>query len=268
MSARLLAMLSTSMLAAAALAAPAHAVTGGSPDGAQHPNVGTVVADYSAQSPGPDMACSGTLIDDAVFLTVAHCVAFIESQGLQPQVSFASIYDEGAASPAGLIGGTVVIHPLFGSGSSDPHDIAVILLGQTPGIAPAELPTAGLLDTRHANGTLHDQAFTLVGYGATRIDKTGGPHGLVFPDGVRRFVAQRFQSLQPNWLLLSSNASLGSGGSCFVDSGAPHFLGGTSSNTVASITGNLDPNCRAWDKTYRLDTETARDFLGQFVSLP
>jgi hypothetical protein len=267
MSTRLLA--SLLLLAAASAAAPAHAVTGGSPDGAQHPNVGTVVADYNPQSPGPDIVCSGTLISADVFLTVAHCPAFLASIGLQPQVSFDSTYDEDAASPAGLIGGTAVIHPLFGTGgASDPHDISVILLDQAPGIAPAELPTAGLLDTQQATGELRTQTFTIVGYGATRTDKTGGPHAIVFPDGVRRFAAVRFLSLQPNWLLLSSNPSLDSGGSCYSDSGAPHFIGGTSSNTLASIMGNLDPTCRARDKTYRLDTESARDFIGQFVNLP
>jgi Trypsin len=267
MSGRLFAILI--LLAAAAVATPAHAVTGGSPDGAQHPYVGTVVADYNPQSPGPDIACSGTLIAPQVFLTVAHCPAFITSIGLQPRVSFDSTYDEDAASPSGLIAGTAVIHPLFGSGgASDPHDISVILLDHAPGIAPAALPTADLLDTRQATGELRTQPFTIVGYGSTRTDKTGGPHAIVFADGIRRFATQRFQSLQPNWLFLSSNVALDSGGACYMDSGAPHFLGGTSSNTVVSITGNLDPTCRERDKTYRLDTESARDFIGRFVNLP
>ena len=267
MSARLLTI--AVLLAAAAAAAPAQAVTGGSPDGAQHPNVGIVVADYDPQNPGPDIVCSGTLIAADVFLTVAHCPAFLASIGLHPQVSFDPTYDDSSPSPSGLIDGTAVIHPDYdGGGTSDPHDISVILLDQAPGIPPAELPTAGLLDDLKAAGVLGTQTFTIVGYGATRTDKTGGPSAIVFADGVRRYAAQRFGSLQPNWLLLSSNPSVDSGGACYADSGAPHFLGGTSSNTVASFTGNLDPTCRERDKTYRLDTESARDFIGQFVSLP
>ena len=35
-----------------------------------------------------------------------------------------------------------------------------------------------------------------------------------------------------------------------------------------SITITGDAMCRATDKTYRLDTEAARDFLADFVTLP
>jgi len=90
----------------------------------------------------------------------------------------------------------------------------------------------------------------------------------VFRDGVRRYSQQSFSALQPNWLKLSSNAALDNGGSCFNDSGAPHFYGGVTSNLTASMSIIVDPNCRSLDKTYRLDTASARDFLGQFVVLP
>ena len=67
-------------------------------------------------------------------------------------------------------------------------------------------------------------------------------------------------------LLLSNNAS--TGGTCFGDSGGPHFLGGTASNLQVSLTVTGDSACRATDKTYRLDTPSAREFLGPFVTLP
>jgi hypothetical protein len=35
-----------------------------------------------------------------------------------------------------------------------------------------------------------------------------------------------------------------------------------------SITVTGDAQCRATDKTYRLDTASAREFLGQLVDLP
>ena len=45
-------------------AAPASAITFGEPDGGLHPNVGVVVIDRNAASPGPDITCSGTLISE------------------------------------------------------------------------------------------------------------------------------------------------------------------------------------------------------------
>ncbi len=58
-------------------------------------------------------------------------------------VTFEPEYDEDAAAPAGIFPGTYVTHP-FGfsgpGGASDPHDLAVVLLDSSPGIAPAQLP--------------------------------------------------------------------------------------------------------------------------------
>ena len=179
--------------------APAHAITQGQPDGGLHPNVGAVVADYDGESPGPDIVCSGTLIAPTVFLTVAHCIAFIQSQDLDVWVSFDPTYNEEEAAPTGLFGGTAVRNPLFGQsgGVSDTHDVAVILLEESPGITPATLPTAGFLDDQAADHSLQNQAFTTVGYGWTRIDKTGGPKSSVFRDGVRRYANQTFNSSSP-----------------------------------------------------------------------
>jgi hypothetical protein len=54
------------------------------------------------------------------------------------------------------------------------------------------------------------------------------------------------------------------------DSGGPHFLGGKDQphKTIVAITITGDRYCRSTDKTYRLDTPNARDFLDEFVTLP
>jgi secreted trypsin-like serine protease len=249
---------------------PAGAITFGQPDGNLHPNVGAVLADYDPDSPGPDILCSGTLIAPTVFLTASHCTAFLEAEGIsQVWVTFAPAYDEDSTSVAGLLAGSYVTNPQFGSGgASDTHDIAVVLLAQAPaGITPAQLPTATLLDQLKAAHQLDEQTFTAVGYGTVREDKTGGPHSLFF-DGVRRYALQHALNLEKAWLLLSMNPSTGNGGTCYGDSGGPHFLGGVTSNLVVSITITGDAWCRASDKTYRLDTASARDFLDDFVTLP
>jgi secreted trypsin-like serine protease len=261
------------LLAVAALllpAATANAITFGQPDGNLHPNVGALLADYDPDSPGPDVLCSGTLIAPTVFLTAAHCTAFLEAEGIsQVWVTFAPTYDEDATTTAGLLAGSYVTHPEFGSGgAADTHDIAVVLLQQAPvGITPAQLPTAGLLDELQASHQLRSQTFTAVGYGTVREDKTGGPHAFFF-DAIRRYALQSALNLEKAWLLLSMNPSTGSGGTCYGDSGGPHFLGGVESNLIVSITITGDAMCRATDKTYRLDTAAARDFLDDFVTLP
>jgi secreted trypsin-like serine protease len=249
----------------------AHAITFGQPDGNLHPNVGALLADYDPDSPGPDILCSGTLIDERVFLTAAHCTAFLEAEGItQVWVTFAPSYDEDSTSVAGLLAAdSWVTNPQFGAGgASDTHDIAVVLLAQdAAGITPAQLPTAGLLDQLKAAHELDDRTFTAVGYGTVREDKTGGPHSLFF-DGVRRYALQHALNVEKAWLLLSMNPSTGNGGTCYGDSGGPHFLGGVESNLVVSITITGDAWCRASDKTYRLDTASAREFLDDFVTLP
>lgn len=257
---------------AVTLAAPApaaNAITFGQPDGGLHPNVGAVVTDWRADSPGPDVICSGTLIADDVFLTVAHCIDALERFGHPYWVTFDSTYDENGTSPTGLMTGTAIRNPLWGSGGqSDAHDIGVVLLDSSPGITPAQLPTAGLLDQLQASHQLGNQTFTNVGYGAVRTDKTGGQHSVMARDGVRRYAMQELQALRPSWLELSQNPATGDGGSCFSDSGSPHFLGGVDSNLLVSTTVSIDTWCRATNTTYRLDIESARDFLAQFVTLP
>jgi len=250
-------------------AVPAGAITFGQPDGSLHPQVGALLADYDPDSPGPDVLCSGTLVAPSVFLTAGHCTAFLESEGIsQVWVTFASSYDEDSTSLDALVAGTYVTNPDYGysgpGGHADPHDLAVVLLhAPALGITPAQLPPAGLLDEL----ALRSQTFTAVGYGTVREVKTTGPHAFFF-DAVRRYVLQSFLSLQKSWLTLNMNPSTGSGGTCYGDSGGPHFLGGVASNLEVSITVTGDAMCRATDTTYRLDTPSAREFLAHYVTLP
>jgi hypothetical protein len=264
--------LAAGLIAVVATAVPAHAITFGQPDGDLHPNVGTLLTDYDPDSPGPESFCTGTLIAPQVVLTAAHCGGALAPGTTDVLVSFDSDFDDDDATPDAY-SGTFVPHPDFGfsgpGGKSDPHDIAVILLDQAPaGITPAQLPTAGLLDQLKSGHTLDDRLFTAVGYGVVRNTKTGGPHGFSDPEGVRRYALQTSLALTKHWLTLSMQPSTGDGGTCYGDSGGPHFLGGTDSNLIVSITVTGDTVCRATDATYRLDTTSARAFLGEYVTLP
>jgi hypothetical protein len=254
-----------SLFAVAALfSASAGAITGGTSDGSTHPEVGAMLADFGS---GKDTLCTGTLISPTVFLSAAHCADYLRATGIAPHdvyVTFDPSWDP--ASPGTARRGTYYIDPAYrpSGHTSDPHDIAVIVL-DTPvtGVTPARLPTAGLLDRL----LLKRARFTAVGYGATRDIHTTGPHALYY-DGIRRYVDQGFLSLQPAWLLLSMNFSTGSGGSCYGDSGGPHFYGDATSNKLVATTVTGDTNCVATDKDYRIDTPSALAFLAPFGLAP
>jgi secreted trypsin-like serine protease len=246
-------------------ASPANAIVNGQLDGNLHPQTGALIAEF--RQPGQKaVLCSGSLIAPKVYLTAAHCTDFLASLGI---TDVWVTFDSQFTSSSKLIHGHYVTDPAYNAyagpgGSSDPHDIAVVLLDtEATGITPVRLPTAGLL----SRTSLAGQTFTAVGYGTVREVKTGGPNAFFF-DSTRRFALQTFMSLLPAWLNLSENPSTGDGGTCFGDSGGPHFLGGTSSNLQVSITITGDSVCRATDKTYRLDTPSARGFLSNFVTLP
>jgi trypsin len=240
---------------AVAIAVPAGAITFGQLDGNGHPNVGALIVDIDGEL---FLICSGTLVSPSVFVTAGHCTTGFD----EAWVSFDPQPDP--TNAAGLHHGMAFTHPQFGAGGNDdPNDVGVVVLdAQATGITPASLPTANQLGLM-SKSSLRAATFVTVGYGLARQDKSGGPHSL-FDDGQRRVATQSYNSLLKAWLTLSMNPSTGSGGTCFGDSGGPHFLG----VTVVAVTNTGDRFCRAQDKTYRLDTPQARSFLSGFVSLP
>jgi Trypsin len=207
-----------------------------------------------------ELLCTGTLISPTVFLTASHCTI-----GLDPDeffVSFDPVASDEDGAPVGtLLEGTAITHPDYAGHMKDP-DIAVVILDEPYTAAePARLPTLNFLNTID----LRSQRFTAVGYGTVREDKRKGPNSFIF-DGTRRFVTQSFHSINKAWLTLNMNPSTGSGGTCYGDSGGPHFLGNT--DLIVSLTVTGDAVCRATDKTFRVDTARARAFLSQFVTVP
>jgi hypothetical protein len=243
---------------------PTRAITYGEPDGNDHPFVGSIV--LNIPDVGLFQLCSGTLIAENVFLTASHC---------DPGTTEVLVTFDPTISESGTFyTGQLFTNPNYNAGrgpggNSDTGDIAVIVLDQAPGITPAQLLEAGLLDELQTSHVLKDTRFTAVGYGTVRDTNRTGFQGIL--DNLdRNQVEQGFLSLTPAWLTLSMNRSTGNGGTCYGDSGGPHFihLDGTETDIVASITVTGDAPCKATDKTYRLDTEAARSFLADFVELP
>jgi hypothetical protein len=232
-------------------AAPASAITDGAVDGGAHPNVGGLVSP-TQYSDGTWIYCSGTLISPTVFLTAAHC-----AEGDRVRVTFDPDYVDGDP----VYPGTFHADPAYPGPTSDPHDIAVVVLDNpVKRITPALLPQADSL-----SGLSFTQQFTSVGYGAYEVTNEPGGHQYLYDD-VRMVATGTLNSTNKTWLRISMNPSTGNGGTCYGDSGGPNFLGTTQVVAATTITG--DAVCRSTNVDYRLDTPSARAFLQQYVALP
>jgi hypothetical protein len=250
----------------------AAAITNGQPDGNGHPYVGVMVV--SRGGGPPSRLCSGELIAPTQFLSAAHCLAGIVASGgsvVVEGVTFDPVYDPSA--PATIVpAASITVDPMFGKDHADLHDMGVITLAQPVNIAPVSLPPAGLLDALAAQGGLHDQVFTNVGYGATDFALGGSKQPVDFAVATRRVSTSPFQALEPAVLRLQGNdAATGQGGVCTGDSGSPRLLNVAGHDVAAAIVSagggtfctGANPNFN-----YRLDTPSARAFLSQFVTLP
>jgi len=246
--------------------APAGAIIGGQDDGGGHPYVGGIDARPTG---APIFTSSGVLISPTVFLTAGHATRRFERAGLtQARVTF----DPVASDSSTWYTGTVHTNPAYNPASvTDPGDLGVIVFDTpVPGIAPASLPTEGLLDQLGPQ-QLSRAGFTVVGYGVRSYLGGSNGGGTPGPDlsstGTREVAQQTFASLTSAWLRLRM-----AGGAvvCIGDSGSPSLLG--SSNVVAGITiteGSLSGGqCQSQPWDMRVDTPSARAFLGQYVTLP
>jgi hypothetical protein len=236
-------------------ATPSGAISYGELDGTAHPNVGALVVAL----PDRNIAiCSGTLVAPKVFLTAAHCV--FGDLGTLP---LAVTFDPTVTPTSRIYRGRPVIHPTYADykgkgGFSDPRDMAVLLLDSAPaGITPAPVAPVGSLDRSSLKGT----KVLSVGYGTVRESRKQGPQGIL-PNSDRRRGAGTFLSLQAAWLRTSMNQATGNAGTCFGDSGGPHFVG----DTVVAITATGDSQCKAEDTAYRMDTAVAHAFLDPFLA--
>jgi hypothetical protein len=262
-------------------AAPAGAVSGGELDGNRHPNVALI---YYYNEEGR-FRCSATLVSPTVLVTAAHCTDGTLGKTL---VTFAPVSpmppvaadDPGdltsqtgfTTAPAGWLAGTAYTHPEWDGELqlNDLHDVGVIVLDQPYTAAmPAQLPTLGYLDTLSSGkGGLNRTTFELVGYGVFFEKPAEGPKKPAsVADRTRRFTTAVGQNLTSQVLKLAENAhdSRAGGGTCFGDSGGPAFHNGI---LVADTSFGASQFCRSSGGYYRLDTEDARSFLDDFVTLP
>jgi len=261
----------------------------GEPDNGRHSNVGWVTA-FDKNGIRLGNYCSGTLIDEKVFLTASHCTIAIhdrrvgdpEFDGFKVYVGFTDDFlnvgeplDSISDPSMVFIAASVHTNPDYDffimSPQPDRADIAVVILEESPPLSPAQLPYEGELNDLRKAKVLRDITFPAVGFGATDVvipsNYDGAPWNW-FETGQFRFVGYTtYKALHPTYMILSMNFSTGDSGPCYGDSGGPIFLGETGKVIAITVWGDI--MCRAMTAPLRLDTVGARNFLENFgVILP
>jgi hypothetical protein len=242
-------------------AAPAGAIVGGQPTGPnQFRNVVMIRATDGAT--GQNFRCSGTLVDANTVLTAAHC-----TQGaINARVTFDDTPDDGNTV---YIPGTAHGSPLFDNKLRNAYlyDIGVVeLSGPAPaGVSPAKLPAAGYLDDTRP---IKKDPFEVVGYGIRweKVSGTGAPDAVTQPI-VRNWTTATLQNVSGETVLIQGNPndSRNGGGICSGDSGGPLLHKGT---VVGVTSWGGSTYCRSNGGFQRTDTEFAREFLSDYVTLP
>jgi hypothetical protein len=246
---------------------PARAITNGSYDGNDHPNVGIV---YLRGVPATAGFCSGSLLSAHEFLTAGHCTAAFTAFGLTPDMLYVSFDAQVSLSPAFVIttAHPVVVtgwdtHPGFktaaaNAGPTLANDVGVIHLADNVALTPIDLPEVGFLDAEAARGGLRDHVFTEVGYGLNSLDRLFWAPGATFTwDHQREAVLSPFMALTPQHLQTQ-------GGVLGGDSGGPVFYGGADPNLAVATNVSGDPLGGALGVGQRLDTACVLDFLDDY----
>jgi len=258
--------------AVAASIGTAEAVQYGEADGNDHPHVGLAVFFNAAGQ--PLWRCSGTMVQDDVFLTAGHCVGNDPASGQSAATAilwFSSEESDILSQGYPFVGdatGTAVPHPNFNGYLTIPNtsDVGVVLLDSPfPRSEYGVVAAEGTLDALATRRGTQDTTFTIVGYGLQSVKPSLSAvrqrrQGTVTLTNLRSALTDGYN------VQYTSNPGKGNGegGTCFGDSGGPIFLG--DSNVIVGVNSFvLNLNCKGTAFAYRVDTAYAHDFLESYI---
>lgn len=256
----------------------ASGVWGGEIDEA-HPQVGAMYVNFDHEGGAVvnDLVCTGSFVgasrdgENDVFLTAGHCLP-PPGLGFSAEDLFVSFDNNRSKGLTDPIAGPIDVQsfhlmPGFGHDSGDFRDLGILLLPRNSAAGPPlDLAAAGLLDTLKNEGTLNLRVVDIVGYGDVPDWDSSGPTTLA-KDNRRRSATSVITGLGKGFLKLKQNNGIGTGsGFCFGDSGGPSIDHAT--GVLLSVASGGNGQCNANSNNYRVDTPPARDFLGEFLTLP
>jgi hypothetical protein len=258
-------------VAAVMAAAPALAVTFGSPDGNGHPFVGTILF----KQPSGYYSCTATLMGPTVMMTAGHCTEEGGVTNLKTWVSFEPVInvhtgcggvpaclDAYFDNPAnGWIKGTAHPHPQYDDFSQFPatYDVGVVVL-QSPVVMSTygALPPIGFLKTIGPK----NNRFTVVGYGMQGYIPAFNSDIWARYVGTVKLVELN-STYNGGFSAKYTNNPGAGGGTCYGDSGGPIFYGDT--NVVTSVVSFGVTPCIGVDYNFRTDLQTTQDFVKSFL---
>ena len=288
------------VVAALLWASHASAITWGSPDEGDHPQVVMLLFE---QGEGEFYTCTGTLLSATIVLTAGHCTEGGGETNLNTWVrdndadggpfslgqeiaafgcigvpDFAQCVRDYADQSGYWTPAEVHPHPQFDDYAAFPNtfDVGVAVLG-APIVASVYgvLPALGELDRiLKRKGSNSQRLVRLVGYGSQ-----GTIPAFIDPPGSERFAGTAtMQSIERNALTgtqsvqLSNNPGIGNGvgGTCFGDSGGPAFIIDPASGQETAVVGSITSfgysgQCAGRDFNFRMDIGTALDFVRPFL---
>ena len=253
-----------------ALLAPtaSHAITNGESTDGYH-EVGSFVVellDAEGAVTGYTQLCTGTVVSSRVVLTASHCmvrddyapswgdVYFTLAQRIGDGTSWTLLED------LPLLSGTPVADPRYTGLANYRYDVGAFVLDVGVDVQPATLAGPGTLDDRSLRGT----TFTTVGYGIERYAKTKSTQAFQPPE--ERMVAEQpLVNVHRGYVLFSMNLARGFSGTCYGDSGGPHF---DAAGEIVAITTTGDIPCKSTDQASRTDTTDALGFIEAVIAAP